>query len=302
MSNDTGTPAATPQALAEQLTQKLEEARADEPSLRPYLLLDHSAIDGLALRLDAERWPWRSLLDSAPAALAAAPLLVDVSALLHATNPAARLARLCDCAAYSNALSLLLTPLDHDALAGRLKKRLDVNAEDGLPLLLRYADTRIFASALTILLPPQRAAFLGVAQAWWFCDRNGELRNAGAAFHAHDNWPAPFELCDAQYAAFMEAALPDEVASLIPAEALARANLAPASLHALLARAIADARRWKIKASPELAVFAFLALQFGAGFDQAAPWNQALPRIADDGWRLDQVLAALEANAQGQGA
>ena len=76
----------------------------------------------------------------------------------------------------STSLTLLHSSLAFEALAQRLKYRLDVLLPDGLPAMLRYFDTRILESLIQVLEPDQRNHFLGIAYCWQWLDRGGDMR------------------------------------------------------------------------------------------------------------------------------
>ena len=244
-----------------------------------FLLVDHSGLPDLAARVRSTGLPWRTLFGAADSETqAVAPWLIRWPPS-PATPAHERFAGwLCRETAFTHTLSVLVSPLDIDALALRLQARLDAQTGDGQDLLFRFADTRILASALAIFSPGERTAFLGSASGWWYCDRQGVLQTAQAQFHAEDRWPSPWRLADAQFAAFLKAGEPDEVLALLAGDPLLD-GLPPGQRHGFVAQQLRSAEPWGLSASADLALYCKLALSLGAGFDAAPAWAQQRERV-----------------------
>ncbi|MFC7419201.1 DUF4123 domain-containing protein [Iodobacter arcticus] len=81
----------------------------------------------------------------------------------------------CTQGAYANGLHVLKSSLPLKQLAEKLAERSDALLPDNMTVLLRYFDTRIFASLLTILAKEQIKLLSNDIQSWWYVNRSAEL-------------------------------------------------------------------------------------------------------------------------------
>jgi len=259
---------------------------ADLPPLRLFVLVDTSAAPGLVSTLrDLRSLPAVSLFDGAREAGAqeVAPVLVDLGAL--GTPPSYSAGTLIGwlmkhCLTTSAWLTLH-SPMDLPTLVGALKRRLDVQLPDDYPALLRYFDTRVFASLMQTLSEGQRQAFLGVAARWLWLDRGGGLHSVSTTPAGTDPLLATLCLNEAQQAAMIDAAEPDAVVhQMRQAAPDLCADRTGAALHQIASQCVKVARSHGIEDTRQLALFCLVEVEQGPQFYHQAAWQEGLAQMA----------------------
>ena len=251
---------------------------------RLYLLVDHAGAPGLVAELRHRvAVPWSSLFDDSKeqGALAVAPILIhfpDACASQSELNLLAWLRRACE---FSTSLTVLHSTLAHDNLANALKRRLNAQLPDHMPVMLRYFDTRILESLVQVLSPTQRDEFLGIGSRWQWLDRAGCLRRFDADELQGDSWPQQFEFDVVQQNALIEASTADVLVEQMQAHAadLCRPKTR-AELHAIAAQCVPKFDRFAIQDIRAQTLYCLTELQLGPAFDMQSEWAQALERVA----------------------
>lgn len=251
---------------------------------RLYLLVDHAGAPGLVAELRrSAAIPWSSLFDDSKeqGALAVAPILIhfpDACASQSELDLLAWLRRACE---FSTSLTVLNSTLAHDNLAHALKRRLNAQLPDHMPVMLRYFDTRILESLVPVLSPAQRNEFLGIASRWQWLDRAGDLRRLDSDQLQSDSWPHQFEFDVVQQNALIEASTADALVEQMQAHAadLCRPKTR-AELHALAERCVPKFDRFAIEDVRTQTLYCLTELQLGPAFDMQSEWAQALERVA----------------------
>jgi hypothetical protein len=226
------------------------------PNLSLYALVDHAGAVGLLKRLrERPGTPWINLLSGAQDeyAIEAAPLLLA----LTETNQQAWLYWLYNACRESTSLTLLHSKMDLQPLAQGLKSRLDVMLPDGMPVLLRYFDTRILESLLRVLDSHQQTGFFGLASCWLWLDRAGEIQRHVAESLDGDTWPASFHFSEQQQNAMIDAAEADVLVQQMQLHGMDLCSgYSRAALHALAREAGAKADGFGIDGMRSRTVFA----------------------------------------------
>lgn len=262
-----------------------------------YLLVDHSGAPGLVTAL-RRRPPlrWSSLFADSKeeAALDVAPILISV---VHKfADPMEReflrwMLRACE---LSTSLTILHSTLDHDVLAKALKKRLDVQLPDRMPVLLRYFDTRILESLLTVLTAAQSKNFSGLASRWQWLDRAGQLQVRESTQAAADGWPNNFEFDVAQQNALIDAGQADALVEQMQLQAPDVCQTTTrAQLHAIAEECAAKFERLSIEDIRSQSLFCLTAVHLGPEFDKQARWVDALARVGKKQVSFEAVVAEL---------
>lgn len=112
------------------------------------------------------------------------------------------------------------SPTALEPLGARHAGRMYARVSEGMGVLLRYFDPRVFESLLAVLEERQRSDFLNPADCWWYVGRSGSLLRQCAQYAAMDpnislelSASQEFALLDAseidQLAAHLESMLPD---------------------------------------------------------------------------------------------
>ena len=133
---------------------------------RLYALVDHAGAPGLLAELGRRTGiPWCSLFEDSKeqGALEVAPVLIQFADGGSSQTELKLLAWLHRACKFSTSLTVLQSSLAQPALASALKRRLNAKLPDGMFVMLRYFDTRILGSLITVLTAAQRGEFLGVA-------------------------------------------------------------------------------------------------------------------------------------------
>ena len=246
---------------------------------RLYALVDHAGAPGLLRRLrERPQNQWSNLFESSTEenAIEAAPLLLDLSAI----NQGAWLQWLHAACSESTSLTLLHSSLDIEALAQRLKCRLEALLPDGVPAMLRYFDTRILESLVEVLTLEQRSHFFGIASCWQWLDRAGDIQIFNALEMPDDAWPMPFAFTEKQQNAMIDAAEADALVQQMQIHGLDLcAGHSRAELHAIASTCIAKANHLGLDGTPSQTIFALTTLQLGPDFTQQPEWVKLLPSV-----------------------
>lgn len=260
------------------------------PPNRLFCLADHAGMPGLHGQLLRFGLPWASLFQGGAqeTALAAAPLLFPL-------DPAD--ARFLDWltrhGTYTSSMLMLSTPLDLQALHGRLAARLCARVSEKMDVLLRFFDPRVFEALVEVLDEAQRKRFLGPADGWWYPDRSGELASRPAAYVADEDGE-PLELSAAQEFALLDASEIDQVAaqlqSLLPDVYI---RMTPSERVRFLLRHMRAAKDSKVVATHEVSLYCGLALLHGEDFAQMSPWKGILAQTGTGSIGFADAVAAL---------
>lgn len=266
-----------------------------------FVLVDHAGCSGLLARLHpSPSLRWISLFEDSREsnALEVAPILLDLGRVdeppLEAKRLLAWLAETCQA---SNALLVVRSTWRHAELAGSLKRRLDALLTDDMHVLLRYFDTRVFASLMQTFDAAQKAAFCCVANEWWWLDRGGKLCHMTTQEQAEDVLQGPVVFSDAQQARLIDSceadAVAQEVVRLAPDLC---GHLSRGQLHELVSACLPAARAHGIESLPLQSLFCMAALEHGVDFHERAPWLDTLKAAQtqkrDFAWVVQQVEGA----------
>lgn len=259
------------------------ELAGNAPPHHLYALIDHGAHPGLTGRLNKFQVAWWSLFEGSrdEGALEVAPILLSLKTAQGVVPSRSCMTPVFEQARYSSSLLFLYSPLDPLALKRRLALRLDVSLPDGVEMLLRFFDGRVFEALMNSLNLEQTGAFLNPAHAWWWVDRAGQLQLQESAFSEADSVLIPLELTSAQEAALIDASEIDQVAMLL--EAIMPANfdaLLGSDRVSFLRKNIAAARSYKIVSTNDVTMFCTLALTYGDGFEHSPPWAEQLEKVS----------------------
>lgn len=188
---------------------------------------------------------------------------------------------LADAACYACALTQIDTQSDIQTLTEALTRRCEVLLPDGVPMLLRYFDTRVFMSLLDVLTPEQADSFLSCASDWWYSDREGAMVPAmGTVRTTGDAFSPPLVLSVTQEHAMIEASEPDAVIDLIASSGRHPLFDIPyPQRYPIVVDLVYRARQWGLEEIPDFAAFVTIALSTSNDFDVLPPWNELLPRV-----------------------
>lgn len=263
-----------------------------------YGLIDHAGLPGLAAKLAESASEWTSLFDSEdPDILSVAPLIFRIGTGQDGFQQRRLVRWLVQQGTYSSSILLMASPLSIEALAGRLRARLDAVVPETMEILLRFYDPRVFEQLMVVLSPEQKQAFLSVAEHWWFVDRRGHLKAIPAAFCPTDDLTSPMALNAAQESALLDASEPDQVALLLQSGVPNDYETLPTGeRHDFILRHMALARQFGIEATHELSLYCALAMLHGENFATEGAWAAALHQIKEKKTSLTQVATLMELN------
>lgn len=225
------------------------------------------------------------------------PRLIDIAALSATQQEIAGLALLGE--AHANhppaVCARLSSRLTVAELARHIARFLVGPAPEGGPLYWRYHDPRVFAVAMTVLPPPQRAALLGPITEWQFVWQGNWWSASGPGCHndplagSLPAWPT-----DMQWRSLDQCVSIDQVlrhlrgdqAPLAPALSLQHQQLASAALQEA-------AHRWKLYDAADQIDYAVLCLRFGTSFTQHRKLDTAWSELASGERSWPAFLALL---------
>lgn len=262
---------------------------------RFYGVADQLVMEGLAKQLRICQFDSRNLFDctTESGAYENGPVLFNILPLAN-THLRGFLRWLTSCGKYSSCLLFLSSPLDIDQLAQRLRYRLAATLPDGISVLLRYYDGRVFESLMQYLSIEQARTFLGFGSCWWFVDRKGMLQSVRGQcdLKAED---VPLILSPAQEAELVHASEPDQVAELLRAVVPNEySDLGECNQFEFIVRHMKAARMIGIESTRELALFCSLALVYGEDFADRDIWSSALSEVAAGRISLTSALHTID--------
>ena len=257
-----------------------------------YALLDAAQIPDLAdeMRRGALRnLPCLSLFSEAPEENGngrdAAPYLFHLSA---GPDSHCAIAYTAQKALETYAVSWLISPLNMSVLAKRLTQRTEAQLTENMEVLLRFYDTRILPNLSRVLSPEQAAMVFGVAHAWRYADRAGQLQSCECQFADEDAFSAPLEFNQTQENKLTALAFPDAVLEqLHDGQSDLMTSMNRAEQHAFVARQITKLNVMGIESMPEILIYCVLALAEGENFAERMPWKEKMDAIKAGNGSLD---------------
>jgi hypothetical protein len=270
-----------------------EEASIGFPSNMMYCLADHAGMSGLHRQL--VRWdvPWLSLFQGTAeqTALSAAPLLFALP--FRSGEVHERFLRwLAENGTYSSSILLLSSPSSLDTLCSQLARRLHGRISDGMEVLLRYFDPRVFESLLSVLSEQQAGEFLSPADCWWYPNRSGQLIRRESVYGI-DTFVSPLQLAAAQEFTMLDASEIDVVEGRLRTmypDLAVRVNAPEREM--FLRRQIAAANATGIVSTTDVTLYCGLAVLHGERFASVSPWREILAKAKTQSVRFsDEVLA-----------
>lgn len=266
-----------------------------------YLLIDHSGAPGLVSELRRLRsLPWHSLFDASvnDSALEAAPVLVHLPhdgtsaherALLRWLH--AKCATTCCVLAFRSACS-------EASLVRALQRRMNVVLPQGLPVLLRYFDTRTLSELPAVLSEAQREAFFGVATRWYWLDRYGHAQTfAPQQSSETDTWPDACEFTAAQEAALIDAGAADAVVfQLVQSAPDVVQQHGRLALYRLVQCCLPDMLGYRVESVQMQALYCLAEIEHGPCFDQRARWKPLMEKVQVEQLEFAQAMSELAAS------
>lgn len=277
------------------LSQFFDDAIARYPSNRIYCLADHAGLPGLHRELVRADVQWKSLFEGSKeeAALQVAPLLFPLTD--SGSQPGSKLLRwLSEHGTFTSSFLLFSSSLTVDELGAALLLRTQARISEGMDVLLRYFDPRVFEALMAVLRPSEKKIFLGVADCWWYPNRSGKLVQEIAESEAVDTFESPLLLSATQEFSLLDMSEIDQVASqlsdLLPAPSL---QLGGARFE-FLKRQMMDAKAAGIESTHELTLYCGLALLHGEDFASSATWQPLLADVRNRKIKFTEAVAAVE--------
>ena len=266
--------------------------REREPRGGVYLVWDQSGTPGArALWRGLDGAPRRALLadhDARPDG--ASPVVFDVSGAVHDKRLQRGLRTLAEYARFANALSLIDSPLELDALAAALRERAFAQLPERLVVVLRFFDTRTLPLLPRLLTPDQYAGFGSCAAGWYYLDREGCVRTLPRPA-ATVPFSGPLTFDDKQERMLIDDGVCDAVIDqLLDMRHPSLRDLNPPQQHALIDRWTTAARRLGIAEIVDVVLFCCTAHQHGDDFARRAPWCDKLAAYRSGTMRLDEAL------------
>lgn len=195
----------------------IQSAAVDSPEQNVYLLLDQAGLPGVYRELQRHSVPRVTLFDDTreKSAVAVAPVLI-LAAERGMLKAKKRLYHwLSEYASDTSSTIIIVSPLPIEAMKIRLSLRLEAELSEKMSAIFRFYDSRVLAALTSIFDEVEREAFLGLASAWIYPDRSGQLQTTRTKFNFDDKFVAPLKLHTGQEFAFLEASEVDQVLDLL---------------------------------------------------------------------------------------
>lgn len=172
---------------------------------------------------------------------------------------------------------LIASPLSLSALAARLQRRIDVDA-DGDDMMLRFWDSRIFLSLHRHLQRPTRDAFLAFGVQALVADRRGGLLPVALACPDGDPLQdQPCRLTGDDIKALGTAARPDAMLGMLRQQnPEALVEVPDADRHGLAVRQLEQCRQRKLQSPRDQTLALSLAIEHGADWWDQEQWAACL--------------------------
>jgi hypothetical protein len=193
---------------------------------------------------------------------------------------------------WANALMLLQSSLPIQNLSQQLKARTEVQLPDDMTVLLRFFDTRVFATLLEVLTSEQRSVFCEIAN-WIYPDRSGdahELNTQNDSAQALQLNPA-FQLNAGQEAAMVESSDTDAMRNLLLQQGhAALAKLTPPQQYEAVSKLLTCCGIYGVDQLSDQVAFCHVGLDLGPDFPLQAPWAQELEKLSTKAITFTKLL------------
>lgn len=190
-------------------------------------------------------------------------------------------------------LSFVITPLDANGLAKNWCPFVSAQLEDASIYMLRFADTRVLYSLISVLTPEQFAHFLPEKTQIWMPARSGHRITTESKASPSSSFLPQLVLSNRQFNELMNNAEPDAVIERLTQEGSKKyAAVTGADLHEFVKSQIQRASNYYITQTPDLVTYCELAWTMGADFDQDPEVNIALLHVTP-AHRLLNVLPGI---------
>lgn len=256
------------------------------PGTRPYLLADGAWLrHGSAfLRASWSRIAGTPLLGDDEAGWAG-PLLFPLALDGNATEP---LEPLLDPETLLPFGSILCSAMEPPRLATHLLPLADVLLDEGLPMLMRFADPRVTPFWLDALEGPYRHYVADCASAWvhWQPDLSVRAWADGDPYALASGLQFPMPLTEAQQQAMIDACFVYFIqSSLMEGRGSSVIKALPAQRRfAFLEDQLRRAMHWGFASAPDLQAWCITAIAHGARFDETPVVADVLRTEARKGW------------------
>jgi hypothetical protein len=241
---------------------------------------------------------WASLFAGSKeeSALSVAPILLLISAT--GTEDALLIDWISKHGTFSSSVLLLVSILPFPELTLRLTVRLEAEISDGMSVMFRYYDPRVFEALVTIFDDKQKSEFLGVADCWWYVNRSGEMISVPSVHQEIDTCPFPVKISSHQEFAFIDASELDQIAHLIKTVLPNHYdNLDAATRFQFIRRHSKAAAQFGILATSEAAMYCILALLYGENFADSEEWSVKLRSLIPEKLMLSDIVIYTESTS-----
>lgn len=191
-------------------------------------------------------------------------------------------------------MSLVVSRHPAELLRRHLTWLTDVVHDDGTEWVMRYYDARVLPHWLDVLDAEQkRAALDGIVQ-WVYVDADGQGRSITGSGPRNDQQQslAPMAMREEQAATLMEKAMPYMVmAELQGDDAHALDALPVHQRYGFFSRQIAKAGTYQLEAVSDVKIYCWLALMYGAQFDEIPAIAATLKPTAKQSTFSERILA-----------
>lgn len=268
-----------------------------------YLLIDTSAVKSAAISLPIlTSLPSIDILRGRAVEWkdTASPVLIQLPVQLETFFQSQQWVAFFEKWRWANAFIYVESSYPFKKFSQALAKRTDVQLGDEQAMLLRYFDTRIFASLLDVLAPDQQASFLEIADAWHYPNRDGILVTLtnienNTSLHHHDAFRSPLKLTIQQEFKMLETSETDTMVNLLLThQETPLSSMNPFQQHNTIDSLLNVARTNAILKFNEQAMFCILGLALGKNFYRVEPWVSGLEQIKNKTLNLNQLLSTLE--------
>lgn len=194
---------------------------------------------------------------------------------------------------FPGALSWLVSPLQPQDMASRMRARLDAVLPDEYRCVNRFFDGRVLPHLHACLTDAQRTAFFSIATQWWIVSHDLQWRRLECRFAERDSFSGPLVLNADQQAHMVDACYPYAVIEhFLQTAPQLLDDLPPAGRYSHFADVLRVAESFGIESGAGAILFCTLSLTRGKSFHEHEPWPTLLAQVRRGAMSLQQAVRA----------
>lgn len=250
-------------------------------SKNQYLLVDSAGVPGVRTKLLSTTLEWCELfehiLDRAGSATPVIICTVRAGKIQISKNFCTWLASR---TLTTSTVSFISTPFEMKELQRRLQLRTEAQLPGNVQVLLRFFDTRVFESLLSVLTPEQLDGFLGIAESWGYLNRQGGFIDREVNFAGRDKVDTVLYLDQEQEEKLVESAAVDQMIYTLRENAAEVINKIPIpQQYSSVRQAYELALKGGVKSDVERILCTAMILRYGSECEVRKEWQTTVDNM-----------------------